>query len=118
VKPAWIAAAAGTVLAAGAVAYSAVEHVPVSTSLYWAVETGTTVGYGDITPRTSAGRLVALLVMLTAIPLMGALFAAVTSAHLARHHHLDELRSTVEKAHRIAADTYRHHTGQDHPDAP
>lgn len=31
---------------------------------------------------------------------------------------LAEIREIAEKAHRIAADTYRHHAGHDHPDAP
>lgn len=33
-------------------------------SVYWAVVTLTTVGYGDIAPRTSAGQFLAILVML------------------------------------------------------
>jgi hypothetical protein len=34
------------------------------------------------------------------------------------HHPVHETRKSAEAAHRIAADTYRHVTGQDHPDAP
>lgn len=35
-----------------------------STSVYWAIVTVTTVGYGDITPHTAAGRTVASLLIL------------------------------------------------------
>lgn len=31
---------------------------------------------------------------------------------------LAEIRDLAARAHRIAADTYRHHLGHDHPDAP
>jgi voltage-gated potassium channel len=34
-------------------------------SIYWAIVTVTTTGYGDITPQTLAGRLIASLVMIT-----------------------------------------------------
>jgi hypothetical protein len=38
--------------------------------------------------------------------------------HLGHAAELAELREIASKAQRIAADTYRHHTGRDHPDAP
>ena len=37
-------------------------NVPVS--VYWAISTMTTVGYGDITPKTGLGRFIASLMML------------------------------------------------------
>ena len=42
--------------------------------------TATTVGYGDITPHNPIGRLIASLVMLTAIPLLAGAFAIVSGA--------------------------------------
>lgn len=41
---------------------SGFENIPIS--VYWAIVTMTTVGYGDIAPRTDAGRFVAALIML------------------------------------------------------
>ena len=38
------------------------DNIP--NSVYWAIVTITTVGYGDITPQTAAGRFVATIVML------------------------------------------------------
>jgi len=69
-----LASAAGCVLA-GAGAFAATQQLPFSTGLYWAITTATTVGYGDVTPKTAAGRVIASLVMLTTIPLLAAVFA-------------------------------------------
>jgi voltage-gated potassium channel len=69
-----LASAAGCVLA-GAGAFAATQQLPFSTGLYWAITTATTVGYGDVTPRNAAGRVIATLVMLTTIPLLAAVFA-------------------------------------------
>ncbi|HTZ92112.1 MAG TPA: ion channel [Streptosporangiaceae bacterium] len=69
-----LAAAAGCVLAGGG-AFAATQQLPFSTGLYWAITTATTVGYGDVTPRNAAGRVIASLVMLTTIPLLAAVFA-------------------------------------------
>jgi voltage-gated potassium channel len=42
------------------------EHgfTDIPTSVYWAITTITTVGFGDITPKTDAGRLIASVMML------------------------------------------------------
>lgn len=53
-------------------------------SLWWAVQTATTVGYGDVTPRTVVGRLVAAFVMLQGIALIAVVTASITSTFVAR----------------------------------
>ncbi len=73
-----LALAAGFVVA-GAVLFSATQHIPFTTGLYWAVTTATTVGYGDVTPHNGAGRVVAVGEMLTAIPVFGAAFALLAA---------------------------------------
>lgn len=88
--------AAVAVIAGGAWLFSAIERIPLGDGFYWAVETGTTVGYGDVTPHNAAGRVVAVVVMLLAIPLFGAIFAILTAAHVHKR-----VRATVSE--RVAA---------------
>jgi voltage-gated potassium channel len=76
-------------LFAGAGAFAATQpRLGFPTALYWAITTATTVGYGDVTPKNPAGRVIASLVMLTTIPLFASAFAlfagSVASAHLRR----------------------------------
>jgi voltage-gated potassium channel len=52
--------------------------------LWWAVQTVTTVGYGDHVPTTSAGRLVAAVVMLVGLSFLAVITAAITSSFVAR----------------------------------
>jgi voltage-gated potassium channel len=48
-------------------------------ALWWAISTVTTVGYGDVYPVTTGGRLAAVILMLTGIALVGVLTAAVAA---------------------------------------
>jgi voltage-gated potassium channel len=47
--------------------------------IWWAVVTVTTVGYGDVTPTTVEGRIVAMVVMLFGIGFLSVLTATVAS---------------------------------------
>jgi len=95
-------AGAAVIDTAGGLAFAVAEHVPVTTGLYWAVATGTTVGYGDVTPHNPAGRLIAVVVMLTAIPLFGAAFSLFTSGLAAGHVRAAERRIKQHLEERLA----------------
>ena len=56
----------------------------VGSGLWWAVQTVTTVGYGDHVPTTVAGRLVAAVVMLVGIGFLTVITAAITSTFVSR----------------------------------
>ena len=56
----------------------------IGTGLWWAVQTVTTVGYGDHVPVTLAGQLVAALVMLLGIGFVTVITASITGAFVAR----------------------------------
>lgn len=48
--------------------------------LWWGIQTITTVGYGDLVPTSTTGRLVAALVMVVGIGFLTVITAAITSA--------------------------------------
>ena len=56
----------------------------IGSGLWWAVQTVTTVGYGDHVPTTAAGQLVAALVMLFGIGFLTVITASITSTFVAR----------------------------------
>lgn len=51
---------------------------------WWALQTVTTVGYGDVTPKEPSGRVVAAFVMLEGLALLSIVTAAITSIFVAR----------------------------------
>ena len=48
-------------------------------SLWWALQTVTTVGYGDVVPEGTVGRLVGAILMLNGIAILSVITAAVTA---------------------------------------
>jgi voltage-gated potassium channel len=48
------------------------------------LQTVTTVGYGDVTPKHTSGRIVATFVMLEGIAFLTIIIAAITSTFVAR----------------------------------
>jgi voltage-gated potassium channel len=56
----------------------------VFSGLWWAVQTVTTVGYGDHVPATRSGQLVASVVMLLGIGFVTVITASITGAFVAR----------------------------------
>jgi voltage-gated potassium channel len=47
--------------------------------IWWAIVTASTVGYGDISPITLPGRIIAIILMLVGIGLMSTLAASITT---------------------------------------
>jgi voltage-gated potassium channel len=54
-------------------------------AIWWAIETTTTVGYGDYTPVTLSGRIIATAVMVVGIGLIGTVSASVAAWFVRRH---------------------------------
>jgi voltage-gated potassium channel Kch len=60
------------------------EYPNVGIGLWWAIQTVTTVGYGDVAPKDVVGRVVAALVMLYGIAFIAIVTAVITSTFVAR----------------------------------
>jgi voltage-gated potassium channel len=54
-------------------------------ALWWAMVTATTVGYGDVSPVTLEGRLIAVVLMVTGIGVIGVFTATVASFFFEEH---------------------------------
>jgi voltage-gated potassium channel Kch len=52
--------------------------------IWWAIETVTTVGYGDVVPDQVAGKVIAGFLMLGGLSLLSVITAAITSGFVSR----------------------------------
>lgn len=91
--------------------FSATQHSGLVSGVYWSLTTATTVGYGDVTPHGAGGRLLAMAVMLTAIPMLAAAFSAF-HLHKVRTHaqairrELQEVREIHAEQQRLVAEVH------------
>jgi voltage-gated potassium channel len=60
------------------------EYSDIWVGMWWALQTVTTVGYGDVTPKNPSGRIIATFVMLQGIAFLAITTAAITSTFVAR----------------------------------
>ena len=78
-----IAAFTVLITVAGGILERVVDHREFHTigkGLWFALQTVTTVGYGDVTPKQTNGRLIAAVLMLTAIGFLAVITASVTAS--------------------------------------
>ena len=99
-----IVTATAIVVVAGGVLMRVLDHDEYSNvwvGMWWALQTVTTVGYGDVTPKHTSGRIVAAFVMLEGIAFLTIIIAAITSTFVAR---AAEEREEAEEAEEQTAD--------------
>ena len=60
------------------------EYPDIGIGMWWALQTVTTVGYGDVTPTQLGGRLVGAVVMLQGTAFIAIVTAVITSTFVAR----------------------------------
>jgi voltage-gated potassium channel len=60
------------------------EFPDLGVGLWWAVQTVTTVGYGDVAPENGAGRILGAIVMLEGTAFIAIVTAVITSSFVTR----------------------------------
>jgi voltage-gated potassium channel len=58
------------------------NYPEIGDGLWWAIQTVTTVGYGDVVPTSTTGRFIAALVMVVGIGFLTVVTAAITSTFI------------------------------------
>jgi len=82
-----IATVTTTITVAAGLLMSVIDHKgfpSIGSGLWWAVQTVTTVGYGDRVPETTPGQLLASVVMLLGIGFVTVITASITGAFVSR----------------------------------
>jgi voltage-gated potassium channel Kch len=80
-------------IASGVVFYSLIEHLSPVDALYFSVTTLTTVGYGDYSPQTAAGKLFTVVYVLVGVGLLLAFITRVAGQVVTTHAHDREVRN-------------------------
>jgi len=96
-----IVTATALVVVGGGVLIRVLDHSEYSNiwvGMWWAIQTVTTVGYGDVTPKHASGRLVGVTVMLEGIAFLAIITAVITSSFVARAEREHALAEDVEDA--------------------
>ena len=82
-RAAWIIASVTvsmTVISGVLIHFTDKKNYPdIGDGLWWAIQTVTTVGYGDLVPASTTGRFVAALVMVVGIAFLTVITAAISS---------------------------------------
>jgi voltage-gated potassium channel Kch len=74
------------------------EYANVWVGMWWALQTVTTAGYGDVTPREPIGRAIASFVMFEGIAFLAIITAAITSTFVARAARERDLAEGIDEA--------------------
>jgi len=103
------------------IAFGVIEHLlddqtfpTVWLGMWWALQTVTTVGYGDVVPQDTVGRAIASILLLGGLSLLSVITATITSNFVARAERLhgddaerqlvDEVRKLREEVERLRVD--------------
>ncbi len=89
------------VLLGGVAIYYAEGMESIQDAIWWSIVTATTVGYGDISPASGLGRLIAVVLMLSGIGLIGMVTGSIATYFLSSGgkpvSYRDEVIETIKK---------------------
>ena len=77
------------------------EFPTIGRGLWFALQTVTTVGYGDVTPKQADGRFIGAVVMLTGIGFLAVITASVTASLIESSRRRFAAQSDVDAARRL-----------------
>ena len=80
----------------GAIGIHFAENISIGNALWWSFVTITTVGYGDISPVTPLGRIIAGIIMLVGIGFLGMLTGTIATFFLNKNHNTKFKSQTIE----------------------
>jgi voltage-gated potassium channel len=89
--------------------FGAADHIGIPDGLFFATTTATTVGYGDLTAHGWLPHVLAVIMMLTVIPLFAATFSLLTSGLASQDIHArvtaaeKRIKDHVDKRHKQMA---------------
>jgi voltage-gated potassium channel len=86
--------------------------------IWWSVVTVTTVGYGDVYPRSVDGRIIAIIVMLVGIGFLSVLTATIASSFIQSDTHLEDVKGSLTRIEAELADVKRQLAERTAPSAP
>jgi voltage-gated potassium channel Kch len=96
-----IVTATAVIVVGGGVLIRLIDHTEypsIWVGMWWALQTVTTVGYGDVTPKHPSGRFVGVVVMLEGIAFLTITTAVITSTFVARAERERAIADGVEDA--------------------
>ena len=98
------------------------EFPNIWTGLWWAVQTVTTVGYGDDVPENAEGKALAALVMVTGIGFLSVVTASISAAFVEsarrRRGDEDEVNERLDRIERALEELKESRVSPDSGDAP
>jgi voltage-gated potassium channel len=83
------------------------EYPNIGRALWWAAQTVTTVGYGDVTPKNTSGRIIAVVVMFWGVAFLAILTASIASAFISARERTRAVADAAAAAAGQAADDVR-----------
>jgi len=81
----YVAAVATIIILLGAIGICFAEGKEFSDAIWWSIVTATTVGYGDISPTSNIGRIIAVVLMIVGIGFIGMLTSTITTFFVKNH---------------------------------